>query len=300
MRSDTSEAPAAGSNTRYQVNSFFDAQITIYAHLSSPPFSFELSCNFDRVMTLDANSMVWTFARWDRPLRLVSPSLDCSSPKTTPVQVECGLFTCAVLTKSGDMYAWWPFTSTLKDRYKEGLAELERKESTRPIIPDDRAVIPCRTLEIDWDPVKIPMPADLPELPGTGLSEEGRRKDTKLIKIAATYQRFIGLTNKGHVLRSDMVDGESSTMTWHYVCMGAQTILYLYSNDDTQLPNFSEIDKIKECSAFHTTIGNNGEERPPEVELLSDMMLVTHVSHIASISSGFLSKVSQRLGFCVR
>ena len=232
-------------------------------------------------MTLDTNSTVWSFVRWDRPFRLVSPSFDCSSPKTTPVQVECSLITCAVLTKSGDVYAWWPSKGTLEDRYKEGLAELEKEESTKAMILDDRAVIPCRTLEIDWDPVKVPIPPDLPGLPGTGLSEEERRKETKLIKIAATWYCFIGLTNKGHVLRLDGLSHEDSSGTWGYVRKSAQKISYLYSKGDIQLPTFSERDKIKECSAFHATVGNDGEERPPEMEFSSDTMFVADVRYIA-------------------
>ena len=171
------------------------------------------------------------------------------------------------------------------DRYKEGLEKLEKEESTKAIIPDDRTVIPCRTLEVDWDPVKVSMLPDLPELSGTGLSEEERRRETKLIKIAATYYCFIGLTNKGHVLMLDGLSHEDSSGTWHYVRESAQKISYFYSKGDTQLPEFSEIDKIKECSTFHTTIDDDGEERPPEVELSSDTMLITDVSHIASISS---------------
>ena len=237
-------------------------------------------------MTLDANSTVWIFVRWDKPLRLVSPSLDCSSPKTTPVQVECNRQMCAVLTKSGDMYAWCPFKSPFGLSYKEGLAELEKEEYTKAAIPDDGTVIPFRTMEIDWDPVKDPTLLDLPELPETGLSEEERRKETKLIKIAATQGCFIGLTNKGHVLRLDGLSHEDSSGTWYYVRKNARKILYLYSKGDTQLPNFSEIEKIKECSVFHTTIGNDGQERPPEMELSSDTMLITDVSHIASIGSG--------------
>ena len=182
---------------------------------------------------------------------------------------------------------WQPFGDTLRDRYEEGLAELEKEESTKAIIPDDRTVIRCRTLEIDWDPVKVPIPADLPELPGTGLSEEERRKETKLIKIAATHGRLIGLTNKGHILRLGGSNYKDTSGTWDYVRKSARKISYLYSKGDTQMPNFSEIDKIKECSAFHATIGDDGQERPPEVELPSDTMLITDVSHIASISSGF-------------
>ena len=237
-------------------------------------------------MTLDANSTVWIFVRWDKPLRLVSPSLDCSSPKTTPVQVESNSDMCVILTKSGDMYAWCPFAGPFGTHYREALAELEKEEYTKATTPDDEIVIPFRTLEINWDPVKDPTLLDLPELPETGLSEEERRKETKLIKIAATHRSFIGLTNKGHVLRLDGLNYKDSSGTWYYVCKSVRKISYLYSKGDTQLPNFSEIDMVKGCSAFHTTIGNDGQERPPEVELSSDTMLITDVSHIASISSG--------------
>ena len=63
--------------------------------------------------------------------------------------------------------------------------------------------------------------------------------------------------------------------------------MYLYSNRDIQLGNYSEIDKVKKHPAFHTAAGNDGKARPPEVELSSDMMLITDVSYVASIISGF-------------
>ena len=49
----------------------------------------------------------------------------------------------------------------------------------------------------------------------------------------------------------------------------------------------TEIDKVKEHLAFHITIGDNGQERPPEVELPSDTMLITNVSYITLMNSGF-------------
>ena len=166
------------------------------------------------------------------------------------------------------------------------MAELDKEESTNAIIPDDRTVIPCRTWEINMDPVKLPILPNLPDLLGTGLPEEERRKETKLIRIAALSRNLVGLTNKGHVLMLVKLVNEKFTGTWHYVCKSAWTILCLYSNGDIQLPNFSEIDKVKSHPAFHATTGDDGQERPPEVELSSDTMLITHVSHIASISSG--------------
>lgn len=69
-------------------------------------------------------------------------------------------------------------------------------------------------------PVRLPsIPADLPRLPGTGISSEVLDRPTKLIKIAGMDNNLIGLTNKGHVLRFDMLDGEDSYQQghWEYV-----------------------------------------------------------------------------------
>ena len=190
---------------------------------------FEFSCGRFHAMTLDVNFTVWNFRSWGRPFRLVSPSLDCSSPKTTPIQIECGWEFCTVLTEAGDVYVWWPFEGTLKDRYREGMAELDKSESTKAIVPHGGKVIPCHAWEVNKDPVKLPMLPDLPDLLGTGLPEEEGKQETKLIKIAALEHSLIGLTNKGHVLGLDRLydedvlkfHGEDTTRTWHYVSKGA-------------------------------------------------------------------------------
>jgi len=238
-------------------------------------------------MTLDANFMVWNFINWGRPFRLVSPSLDCSSPETTPLQIECGWEFSTVLTGSGDVYAWWPFGGTFGDRYQEAVAELDKDESTKVIVPDNETVIPCHTWNINKDPVKLPILPDLPDWPATGLPEEEWGKETKLIKIAAFGNCLIGLTNKGHVLKMDGLTDEDSIQIWHYVSESARTMFHPFLNCNSQLPNYSEIDKVKEHSAFHTTTGDNGQERPPQVKLSSDTMLITHVSHITSMRSEF-------------
>jgi len=235
-------------------------------------------------MTLDANSTVWNFRSWGRPFRLVSPSLDCSSPETAPIQIECGGHFSAVLTRSGDVYVWWPFGDTFEDQYRAAMAELAVGSPTKTIVPVDETVIPCCTWEIYEDPVKLPILPDLPDLPTTGLSEEERRKDTKLIKIAGFNNCLIGLTNKGHVLKIDGLTDEDSIQIWRYVS-SVQEIQYSFLSYCAQLSNYSEIDKVKEHSAFRTTIGDDGEERPPQVELLSDTMLITHVSRITLMSS---------------
>ena len=171
-------------------------------------------------MALDANFTVWTFCDWGRPTRLVSPSLNCSSPEATPIQAECGEWFCAVLTGSGDAYAWWVDAGTFADLYQE-----TRKISVGPVI-EAEAVIPCLTRELKMDPIKLPALPDLPDLPATGLPEEERRKETRLIKIAAGYDRLIGLTNKGHVLKLDGMRNEDDTRVWYYVSENMRALVY--------------------------------------------------------------------------
>lgn len=238
-------------------------------------------------MTLDANSTVWNFRSWGRPFRLVSPSLDCSSPETTPIQIECGWAFSTVLTRSGDVYAWWPFGDTFEDRYQAKMSQLDLQESTRAIVPDDGTVVPCHTWEINKDPLKLPILPDLPDLQATGLPEEERRKETKLIKIAAFDNCLVGLTNKGHVLKIDGLTDEDSVQIWNYVSENTRMIYNLFLSRDAQLPNYSEMDKVKEHSVFRTITGDDGREKPPQVESTSDTMLITHVGYITSTIFGF-------------
>jgi SCF-associated factor 1 len=233
-------------------------------------------------MTLDENSSIWNFRSWGRPFRLVSPSLDCSSPETTPAQIECGWGFSTVLTRSGDVYAWWPSGESFEDQYRQTMAEMDEDESTKAVVPDNGAVIPCHTWEMERDPVKLPVLPDLPDLPAIGLSEKGRKKETKLIKIAAFDTCLVGLTNKGHVLKIDGLTDEDSVQIWRYVSGDARVICDRFLSHDTQLPTYSEIDKVKEHAVFGPTTDDNGQEKPPQVPLSSNTMHITHVSHIAS------------------
>ena len=254
-------------------------------HIFSPFLDF--SCSALHTMILDANSTVWNFISWGRPFRLVSPLLDCSSPETTPIQIECRLPLSAVLSGSGDVYAWWPYGDAFKSRYQRAMAELDKDESTKAIVPDGGTVIPCYTWEINMDPVKLPALPNLRDLPATGLPGDECRKETKLIKIAGFQNSLVGLTNKGHVLKMDKLYTEDSARIWHYVSKSVRMIWHPSLNSDTQLPNYSEIAKVKKHPTFHATVGNDGQERPSQVELLSDTMLITHVSYIAVMSPGF-------------
>ena len=173
-------------------------------------------------MALDANSTVWTIQDWGGPTRLVSPSLDCSSPETTPIQAECSLRYCAVLTGSGNAYAWWLNAGTFRDLY------LETYMAGVSPVTDHEAIIPCRTREFKTDPIKLPALPDLPDLPATGLPEEEYRKEARLIKIAPWGDRLIGLTNKGHVLKLDGMENENGTRTWCYVSKNVCALVHFF------------------------------------------------------------------------
>jgi len=171
-------------------------------------------------MTLDANSAIWNFETWGRPCRLVSPLLDCSSPETTPIQVERGFLFSAILMGSGDVYVWRMHAG----QYKKAMAKLDKDESTRTISPDGGTVIPCQTWEMNIDLIKLPSFPDLPDLLATGLPEEERRKETKFIKISSFDHGLVGLTNKGHVLKIDGLPDKDSVYIWRYVSGSTQII----------------------------------------------------------------------------
>ena len=178
-------------------------------------------------MTLDTNSNVWTFRSWGRPFRLISPLLDCSSPETTPLQVECGWMFCSVLARSGDVYAWWPSDQSFENRYRRTMRELDRDRSTRAIVSGDETVVPCHAWEMKHNPFKLPALPDLPDLPSTGMPTKEREKRTKLIKIAAFLNSMIGLTNKGHVLKIDGLTDGNSVRRWNYVSGYIRVTLHL-------------------------------------------------------------------------
>jgi len=184
--------------------------------------SLDLSCSPFRAMALDTNSTLWDFKTPERPYRLVSPLLECSSPETTPIQVQCTVVFSAVLMRSGDAYLW--------PMHNEDMVK-HRDESKKAIVPDDGTVVPCHTWEINVDLIKLPSLPDLPDLPMTGLPGEERRKKTKLIKIATCFTSVIGLTNKGHVLKADGSFGEEGPpWAWDYVSESAWIIWHLFLN----------------------------------------------------------------------
>jgi len=78
---------------------------------------------------------------------------------------------------------------------------------------------------------------------------------------------------------------EARVWVWVHVSESERMIWHSFLNRDMQLPNYSEIDEVRKHPTFRTTTGNNGEERPLQVELSSDTVLIAHVSRITSVNS---------------
>ena len=186
--------------------------------------SLDSSCDDQYGMTLDVNSMIWIFLDWGRPFQLVSPSLDCSSPETTPIQITCTIYYSAILTRSGNVYVWWKDGAIFWNQYCEAIANLDKGGFARVIACDGGTAIPCHTWKMNMDDHMLHILPGLPNLPATGLPGGEYGKETKLIKIAASLDCIIGLTNKGHVLKMSELYKGSSPKLWHYVSESAWMI----------------------------------------------------------------------------
>ncbi|RPD64104.1 RCC1/BLIP-II [Lentinus tigrinus ALCF2SS1-7] len=225
-----------------------------------------LSCGRLHTTALDARGQVWTFTSWGRPFLLSSPRTDRSSPETTPKQVESGWSFSSILTESGDVLVYWPFGGRLKmiaDQKKEELdssdnEELKAAAKARPTEVEPN-VVPCYWWVLHGaDPVQLPpIPVErLPALSRTGISQEDRDKETKLVKIASLDNNILGLTNKGHVLRYGELYGEETYQAgrWEY------------------LPLFSDISQTKSQPAYTPSPDNPTPLTAPET------MHITHIS----------------------
>ena len=169
-------------------------------------------------MALDSKNQIWTFVSWGRPFRLDTPMLDCASPETTPIQAECGWSFCSILTQSGDVLVFWPFSGEIGRIYEEENAAMDDRGDCHAYGTQDHR-IPCVAWSLRADPLRIPHIPQLPELENTGIPQEESLKATTLIKIAAFDNHLIGLTNKGHVLKFGDLSNENSfdRTRWQYV-----------------------------------------------------------------------------------
>ena len=161
---------------------------------------------------MDVTNTIWTFTNWGRPFRLLS-SLLTSDPHFLPRQIECGWTFSALLTKSGDVFIWWPFTGGMLDVIDE---EMDRQSDNKVI--EEEGMIPCVTWDLAFEPTRLPAIPPLPDLLHTG--REKSTGTTELIQIAAFDNHIIGLTNHGHVLKYGSLHDETGVTQgrWEYVC----------------------------------------------------------------------------------
>lgn len=210
--------------------------------LDMPSPTRNISCGRLHATTLDDQHHVWTFLSWGRPFRLDTPTLDATSLDSTPALVESGWNFSSVLTKSGDVYVWWPFTAPLKDVIAARSAAMDAADLKA--YATEGGVIPCSTWELREEPTRLP---PLPRLPELLL---GSAEPVKLVKLAALESRLIGLTNHGHVLSIFVESGVAvRSERWEY------------------LPNFSEIDKVQQHPAYVSS-----QLKPPE------SLRISHIS----------------------
>ena len=125
---------------------------------------------------------------------------------------------CSILTQSGDVLVFWPFSGEISRLFEEEKSDMNSRPGGFPLETDDG--LRCATLSLRADPLRLPNIPQLPELESSGMLQEERLKTTILVKIAAFDSHLIGLTNKGHVLKFGALsndDGFDWTLRWQYV-----------------------------------------------------------------------------------
>ncbi|KAG6891190.1 hypothetical protein C0995_008442 [Termitomyces sp. Mi166 len=169
------------------------------------------SCGRLHSSSLDSEGQIWTFPNWGRPFRLVSDFF--TDPASKPLQIECGWSFSSVLTVSGEVFVWWPFSGETAERIAAVNAQMNRQGNMKASALADNS-IPCVTWDLKENPTRLPSIPSLPGLPG-GDSE----KPIQLIQIAGLDAQIIGLTNKGHVLKFSSLRSKetSSAGSWQYL-----------------------------------------------------------------------------------
>ncbi|KAJ7224220.1 regulator of chromosome condensation 1/beta-lactamase-inhibitor protein II [Mycena pura] len=207
----------------------------------------DVSCGRLHACALDAKAQVWTFTSWGRPFTLSSAHLLRDS---RPVQVECGWNFSSLLTKSGEVFVWWPLSGTMEQRIAAKNIEMnDARHFAARALPD--GVIPCATWVLEADPERLPPLPRLPKLTNTG--DESGDDEIKIIKIAAMDERIVALTNQGHVVLFNNLGSEDT----------------LSSGRWTYLPNFSELDRVCALPPFSATDG---------IVATPQTMKITHIS----------------------
>ncbi|KAG6908970.1 hypothetical protein DXG01_002577 [Tephrocybe rancida] len=180
------------------------------------------SCGRLHASSLDSEGQIWTFPSWGRPFRLVSNFFTDADSK--PLQIECGWAFSSVLTVTGAVFVWWPFSGETEQRIQAASTQMNEEGDKEAFVQPDNS-IPCVTWDLNEDPARLPSIPTLPDLPGGGNEDE----PTQLIQIAGLDGHLIGLTNKGHVLKFNGLQSKETLSwgSWKY------------------LPEFSEIETVE-------------------------------------------------------
>ncbi|KAF8892149.1 regulator of chromosome condensation 1/beta-lactamase-inhibitor protein II [Infundibulicybe gibba] len=234
--------------------------------LEMPAPTRDISCGRLHASSLDSDGRVWTFTSWGRPFYLTSPLL--SGPLSIPLRVVCGWNFSCLLTKSGEIFVWWPFSGRMRDSIQRKNDEMDGQENMDAQANESEGTIPCCTWELKQDPTQLPPLPPLPLLPPLSDEIPAQDGEMKIIQVAALEAYLIGLTNHGHVLKFGPFDETSlSRGSWQY------------------LPLFSEPAKVRE----HPTFNKDASLTPPPE------MKITHISgnflHFTAYSTGINSVV---------
>jgi SCF-associated factor 1 len=235
--------------------------------LSLPVAIRGISCGRLHSSCLDRNNSIWTFTNWGRPFKLASAIL--RDAEFTPKQVECGWTFSSFLTKSGDVFAWWPSAGRMGEIVDQKMREMD-DEGEKKAQASAQHVIPCVPWDMEEMPTRLPPIPSLPELPDAGNTSHS--DDIQLIQIAAFDQHIIGLTNRGHVLKFGPLHNESGVedARWEY------------------LPNYSEVAKIREQPAFLESEDGNTVPAPTTMQITH---ITANFEHFIAYSTGASSIV---------
>ncbi|KAF9554501.1 RCC1/BLIP-II [Agrocybe pediades] len=235
--------------------------------LKLPSAVRSVSCGRLHSSCLDSKNKIWTFTAWGRPFYLTSPIL--ADPEYMPKQIECGWTFSSMLTKSGDVFVWWPFNGAMGEAVERKMQDMDSQDDMRAYATDELE-IPCIAWGMDIMPARLPPIPALPELTSTGKIQES--KPVALIQIAAFDNHIVGLTNYGHVLKYGALHDQTGPPhgRWEY------------------LPQFSEQEKILQHPVFSDP--NNGDKLKPPGRIQ-----ITHLSanfdHFIAYSTGDSSVV---------
>nr|GAT45716.1 RCC1/BLIP-II protein [Mycena chlorophos] len=222
--------------------------------LDLPSRITEVRCGRLHSLALDAKSQVWNFVNWGRPFVLASNHLLHDSK---PVQVECGWNFSSLLTKSGEIFVWWPLSGRMAEQIGSKNAEMDETKEAKANASD--GAIPCVpwTLEVS-DLDRLPPLPRLPTLADTG-DDPDERDQLKIIKIAAMDALLIALTNHGHVVLFRGLESEETLRS-----LGAWTYL----------PHFSELNSVRETPPF---AASNDSTTGPGIAA-PQTLKITHIS----------------------